>query len=151
MGVFPRLGPGIEWFVVGTVVTLLWGNGAAEEGRTQWSEVFCGTMDECQVQADSEVERLTSYWEEQLLRHREELRHTRHGIQPQRYHGVRHITALCLPFDSEEKNESAFREGWRWMRGLRMDGEGDLVGSMWWEGPTGEVFGNEGESNTESR
>jgi hypothetical protein len=132
----------MHWFVMGYMVTVLWGNGATEEARTNWDGVFLGTAEQCQARA-------TEYLQEMQARKEGTLSTLKspsvsHAQQPRKYNkGIvqfNYVSAFCAPFDSEAHILKAFPETWEGMAGGRYNASGKFEAFKWWEGPTAAVI-----------
>jgi hypothetical protein len=107
----------MHWFVIGYMVTVLWGNGATEEARTQWVDVFFGTAEQCQARATDYLQGLNNKSDSTLSQLKDES--VSHAQQPRRYNrGIvqfNYASALCAPFDSEARILKTFpKRGKQW-------------------------------------
>lgn len=129
----------MQWFVVGWMVTVLWGNGAVEEARTNWSDVYFGTSAECQslaanfrVSEEKRSERVMS--DPYMLT-------AKHGQNPTKWNGgIKNLqvgSAFCAPFASAAAIKATFPEGWVGMPGSRGTKNGGREPFKWWDGPDG--------------
>jgi len=128
----------MNWFVVGTMVTVLWGNGAYEEGRTTITDVFLGTPSACQVIADH----LRDHQQQSFERDAEYLGRSsvKHAQWPERYNGgIReaYVAGFCVPFASEKEIKKVFPKAWDMMGGTRLTGQGTSEAFKWWDGANG--------------
>jgi len=128
-----------EWYVIGTLLTAFWGNGATEEGRTTWEEVFYGTAAECAVQAAGFAKSTEASWDSvrdkmadpAMLNYQQPLRFNK---------GLKHITSVrgfCVPFESERQIKDLLPEAYQGFQGERFDSAGKLEAFEWWDGKGG--------------
>jgi|ERR1051325_1391602 hypothetical protein len=132
----------LQWFITGLIVTVFWGNGAVEEGRTEWGYVFYGTSEQCQTFASDILlnEQKAAANLSQTLRDRS----TSHAYMPQRFNGGivsrRPVSAFCAPFTTPADIERAFPVGHGGFSGARLRQDGTQEWFRWWDGPDGAAF-----------
>ena len=128
-----------QWFVVGLMVTVLWGNGSVEEARMEWSHVFYGSPEQCRTVASGILlaEQKSAANVSPSLRDRS----TRHAYMPQRFNGGvlsrRPVSAVCAPFPTVADIEEAFPVGHGGFSGGRLRQDGTQEWFRWWDGPDG--------------
>lgn len=128
----------MHWFVVGIMITILWGNGAVETTRTDWKLIYLGTPSGCAEAAAGSLAETRRYFRTDSVY----LSGTtiKHGKFPERFSGgVRALvgsSAFCAPFDSQEDIKLTLGQ-WRGLSGVR-EQAGGTVQFKWWLGAAGD-------------